>query len=221
MGRSPQPIPAPVIDCADPIVDWLLTDAPTSPSTGALIGEFAGRLVAAGVPVARIQFGTRTLHPQLFAIGFVWRRGKGAADESQRGHDISDSPLYLQSPIKAIHDGAPEIRRRLEGEDAMLDYPILQDLKQERMTDYLMLPLRSSGKRANTFSIATDRPGGFSDRDLTVIRHLMPVLSLVLDIKETRRMADMLLEVYLGRNAGRRVLEGHVKRGDVDSIAAA
>jgi adenylate cyclase len=34
-------------------------------------------------------------------------------------------------------------------------------------------------------------------------------------------MAGMLLEVYLGRNAGRRVLEGRVKRGDVDSIAAA
>jgi adenylate cyclase len=47
------------------------------------------------------------------------------------------------------------------------------------------------------------------------------VLSLVLDIKETSRMAGMLLEVYLGRNAGRRVLEGRVKRGDVDSIAAA
>jgi adenylate cyclase len=221
MGRPPQPIPAPVIDCADPIVDWLLTDAPASPSTGAMIGEFAGRLAATGLPVARIQVGTRTLHPQLFAIGFVWRRGHGAAEESQRGHDVTSSPLYLDSPIKAIHDGAPEIRRRLEGADAVLDYPILHDLKQEGMTDYLMLPLPSSGKRSNTFSIATDRPGGFSDRDLTIIRRLMPVLSLVLDIKETRRMAGMLLEVYLGRNAGRRVLEGRVKRGDVDSIAAA
>jgi class 3 adenylate cyclase len=49
----------------------------------------------------------------------------------------------------------------------------------------------------------------------------MPVLSLVLDIKQTKRTAGMLLEVYLGRNAGRRVLEGRIKRGDVDSIAAA
>jgi len=224
MGRPPQAIPAPpapVIDCADPIVDWLLTEAPATPSTAAMLGELCGRLAAAGLSVARVQVGTRTLHPQLFAIGYVWRRGDGAAEEIQRGHDISSSPLYLDSPLKAIHDGALEIRRRLEGADAVLDYPILQDLKQEGMTDYLLLPLRSSGKRPNTISMATDRPGGFTDRDLTAIRRLMPVLSLVLDIKGTRRMAGMLLEVYLGRNAGRRVLEGRVKRGDVESIAAA
>jgi adenylate cyclase len=85
----------------------------------------------------------------------------------------------------------------------------------------LLLPLRSSGKRPNSFSVSTDRPGGFTERDVTMIRRLMPVLSLVLDIKQTKRTAGMLLEVYLGSNAGRRVLEGRIKRGDVDSIAAA
>jgi adenylate cyclase len=224
MGRPPQAfpaLPAPVIDCADPIVDWLLTEAAAAPSTGAMLGEFCARLAAAGLPIARMAVGTRTLHPQLFAIGFLWRRGDRVAEETQRGHDITSSAIYLDSPLKAIHDGAPEVRRRIEGADAVLDYPILRDLKQDGMTDYLLLPLRSSGKRPNTFSVSTDRPGGFADRDLAAIRRLMPVLSLVLDIKETRRMAGMLLEVYLGRNAGRRVLEGRVKRGDVESIAAA
>jgi adenylate cyclase len=97
----------------------------------------------------------------------------------------------------------------------------MRDLQQEGMTEVFLLPLRSSGKRPNTFSIATDRPGGFAEQHIAVIRRLMPVLSLVLDIKQTRRMAGMLLEVYLGRNAGRRVLDGRIKRGDVDSIAAA
>jgi adenylate cyclase len=224
MGRTPQAVPAlqaPVIDCADPLVDWLLTEAPGMPSTGAMIGELGGRLIAAGLPAARIQVGTRTLHPQLFAIGYLWHRGEAEAQEIQRGHEISTSAMYLDSPIKAIHDGVPEIRRRLKGSDAVLDFPIMQELQQEGLTDVVLLPLRSSGKRPNSFSLATDRPGGFSERDLTIIRRLMPVLSLVLDIKQTKRTAGMLLEVYLGRNAGRRVLEGRIKRGDVESIAAA
>lgn len=224
MGRPPQAAaapPAPVIDCSDPLIDWLLTEAPALPSTDAMIGELGARLNTAGLPVARIQVGTRTLHPQLFAIGYLWYRGQAAAQEIQRGHEISTSAVYLNSPVKAIHDGAPEIRRRLEGPEAVLDFPILQELRQEGMTDVLLLPLRSTGKRPNSFSVSTDRPGGFTERDVIAIRRLMPVLSLVLDIKQTKRTAGMLLEVYLGRNAGRRVLEGRIKRGDVDSIAAA
>jgi len=224
MGRPPQAVtapPAPVINCADPLVDWLLTEAPAMPSTDMMIAELGARLNKAGLPIARIQVGSRTLHPQLFAIGYIWYRGQAAAEEIQRGHDIVTSPVYLDSPIKVIHDGAPEIRRRLEGPEAVLDFPIMRDLQQEGMTDVLLLPLLSSGKRPNSFSVSTDRPGGFTERDVTVIRRLMPVLSLVLDIKQTKRTAGMLLEVYLGRNAGRRVLEGRIKRGDVDSIAAA
>src|SRR5262245_51813940 len=123
MGRPPQPIPAPVIDCADPIVEWLLTEAPAVPSTGDMIGALGRRLTAAGIPVARIQVGTRTLHPQLYAIGFLWYRGEDAAREIQRGHEIITSSVYLDSPVKAIHDGAPEIRRRLQGPEAVLDFP--------------------------------------------------------------------------------------------------
>jgi adenylate cyclase len=153
MGRPPQAVtapPAPVIDGADPLVDWLLTEAPAMPSTDVMIGELGARLNKAGLPAARIQVGTRTLHPQLFAIGYLWYRGQAAAEEIQRGHDIVTSPVYLDSPIKVIHDGAPEIRRRLEGPEAVLDFPIMRDLQQEGMTDVLLLPLRSSGKRPNS-----------------------------------------------------------------------
>ncbi len=101
MGRPPQAVtapPAPVIDCADPLVDWLLTEAPAVPSTDVMIGELGARLNKAGLPVARIQVGTRTLHPQLFAIGYLWYRGQAAAQEIQRGHDIVTSARVPGQP---------------------------------------------------------------------------------------------------------------------------
>jgi len=49
----------------------------------------------------------------------------------------------------------------------------------------------------------------------------MPLLALVLETKEMRRIATTLLETYLGQGAGQRVLSGAVKRGDGTTIAAA
>jgi len=42
----------------------------------------------------------------------------------------------------------------------------------------------------------------------------------VLELNETRRTARILLETYIGRQAGHRVLKGRIKRGDGDIIEA-
>ena len=50
---------------------------------------------------------------------------------------------------------------------------------------------------------------------------LLPLLSLVLEIHATHQLAETLLDTYLGHEAGRRVLNGSVKRGEGRPIAAA
>jgi adenylate cyclase len=207
--------------CVHGVAAWLLREGRDLPDSKAVIGEFCRRLVAEDFPLARLSVGTRTLHPQVLAIGFVWRRGDAEPTESQREHGILESPMYLKSPMKALHDGAPEVRRRLEGPEAVFDYPILVELREEGMTDYLALPMRLSEGRWSTVTIATDRAGGFTDRQLASFADLIPVLALVLEVKETQRITATLVETYLGRDAGRRVLSGLVKRGDGVTIAAA
>lgn len=207
--------------CIQGVANWLLREGRDLPDSRAVIGEFCRRLVAENFPLARLSVGTRTLHPQVIAIGFVWRRGDREPIEEQREHGILESPLYLRSPFKALHDGAPEVRRRLEGPEAVFDYPILVELREEGMTDYLALPMRLSEGRWSTITVATDQPGGFTDRQLASFADLIPVLALVLEVKETQRITATLVETYLGRDAGRRVLSGLVKRGDGVTIAAA
>jgi adenylate cyclase len=185
-----------------PIADWLLKEARELANSRAVVSELGKRLCAEGFPVFRLFVSLRTLHPQVLAIGLAWRRGDQEASEVPRAHDILDSPQYLNSPIRLIFEGAPMVRRRIGGGEGALDFPILADLKEEGVTDYLALPLPFSHGRLNVVSIATDRQGGFASEDLDRFQELMPLLSLVLEAKETGRIATTLLDTYLGRDAG-------------------
>ena len=206
---------------SDPVATWLLDDARDLADTRSVISDLCRRLLASGFPLYRLFLSIGTLHPQVATIGYQWRRGDSRASETPREHGIDRQDVYLRSPIKLIHDGAPEVRRRLAGLAAPREFPILDDLAAEGVTDYLIVPLRFSSQRVNAVSIATDRPGGFSEAELTRFRNLIPVLALVLDVKETRRVASTLLDTYLGRDAGRRVLGGLIQRGDGITLAAA
>jgi adenylate cyclase len=203
------------------LVEWLVREARELPSMAAVIGGFARRLTQGGVPFQRLFVNTRTLHPQLATVDYVWRQGDQDAREAPRPHGILEAAIYLDSPIKRVFDSGEEVRRRLAAPGSPDDFPILADLRAQGATDYIAVPIRLSQGRMNVLTLAADRPGGFADADLALVRLALPYLALVLEIKETRRMAAALLETYLGRDAGRRVLGGLVKRGDVVSLAAA
>ena len=69
------------------------------------------------------------------------------------------------------------------------------------------------------FSYWTTRnPHGFSDADLAALRRLVPTLALGVKCASLARIADTLVEVYLGRAAGQRVLSGRISRGVAEQI---
>src|SRR4030095_2803554 len=69
-------------------------------------------------------------------------------------------------------------------------------------------------------SWATDVPAGFRDADVTDLCRLTPFLALTLKAASLARIAETLVETYLGRDAGRRVLQGRIARGVTDQIEA-
>ena len=60
----------------------------------------------------------------------------------------------------------------------------------------------------------------FSTDDLGHIYEIIPVLSRMVEMHYVRRTAKTLLDTYLGKLTGHRVLEGHIKRGDGENIHA-
>ena len=67
-------------------------------------------------------------------------------------------------------------------------------------------------------SWSTDAPGGFQDWQVEQLERLVPGLALAIKCASLGRIAGTLVETYLGRDAGRRVLAGRIERGVADRI---
>ena len=200
--------------------EWLILDAWHLPDTQTLLGELCRRLHAHGMPIWRVVLSARAMHPQLFGRTITWERGCDCTTERERFHGIESTPEYLESPVRVIYEGAGALRRRLEGADAVLDFPILAELKAQGATDYVIMPLETRAGGRNFISWVTDKPGGFSAECLSILYDLLPAIALVSELFATRRMGRDLLNVYLGKDAANKVLDGEIRRGTGTSMPA-
>jgi adenylate cyclase len=106
------------------------------------------------------------------------------------------------------------------------DFPIFSELRAEGMTDYVAIANRFAaggiiGDMDCVYSSwAADAPQGFTDTDVADLIRLIPLLALALKSASLARVAETLVETYLGRDAGRRVLQGRIDRGRADRIEA-
>ena len=116
--------------------------------------------------------------------------------------------------------------------NAPSQFPVLEGFRARGATDYFAAVLffgeTASGSGADPddppegmiSSWTSDAPKGFSDSDIGAIRELLPLLGLALKSASGYRTAKDLLAIYLGRDAGERVLSGDIQRGSLDTIRA-
>ncbi len=205
---------------ANPLVPWLVREAWQAGSVSDLVAGFVEAALSGGIPLQRLAVVIRTLHPQLTGASYIWHHESDAVRESFVAHEILQTDQYLNSPLVPIFNGAGGIRRRLDGPDPQLDFAILRELREQGATDYVAMPLLFSNNQINALTITTQHAGGFTTEHLGHIYETLPLLSRLLEVHALRYTAVTLLETYLGRHSGRRVLNGHVRRGDGDNIHA-
>ena len=203
----------------NPLMEWLLSEAWSAVSEPELFGRFANAMLENGIPVERFRVIIRTLHPQVYANAYSWTKTTGV-EAFDAPYSMIESSAFLDSPFAAIIDGAGGVRRRLDVPKPQLDYPILEELLEEGATDYVAMPMSYSDGQVNVLSLTSNRPGGFSTDDLGHIYEIMPILSRLFESHSVRRMTISLLDPYLGKQTGQRVLEGKVQRGDGDDVHA-
>src|SRR5262249_23448137 len=121
--------------------------------------------------------------------------------------------------------GTDELRRRFwRGEPA--DFVNLDTLRDEGATDFIAFVRRFAHEGvigeldAVYLQWATREPEGFADDHVAALRRLVPVLALAIKCASLARIAGTLVEVYLGRDAGQRVLRGRIARGVAERISA-
>jgi adenylate cyclase len=199
--------------------EWLIDGGRSSSASGDMISALCERLVAAGIPLFRVAFYIRTLHPDIFGRNFIWKPDEpiqiGTADYS-----ILDTPQFHASPISLVAREGREIRARVSDPDSAR-WPIVEDLKAEGVTDYIALPIKFIDGSAHTTSWTTKQAGGFTDEQVTALRSIIAPLSRLVEVVGLRRVATTLLDTYVGNRAGEKILGGQIRRGHAESMNAA
>ena len=213
-----------------PIREWLVGQALRTPNVVEMFESLCMQLVGVGIPIRRARLLWPTLHPLFQAETVVWDRGKTAYLE-QFVHQETESEAWKNSPLKFVIENELEIfRRQLSGENENLDFPMLEELKENGLTDYMVLATflewntikvgthRNSRGVVSTW--ASDRPDGFSDEDLVALQKIQKRLAVACKSIIMSRITENVASTYLGNRAGENVLEGQIRRGDGQQTSA-
>jgi adenylate cyclase len=220
---------------------WAVNEGLRGADAGPLFDDFCRRLVAAGMPLWRAFAGMRTLHPQWAGYTYTWWRHRNAIEPRRFERGDLYEQIVVASPIGYLGRLADSLasttsveairpslflRRRLNAAEVHLDFPMLNEFAAAGATDYFAEIVRfgtpgdASRGTGVGYTFATDRPGGFSADDLTLLKSVLPAVSLAMMAHAGYRIASGLLGAYLGADAGRRVHAGAVERGSVESMRA-
>ncbi|MDQ6432440.1 adenylate/guanylate cyclase domain-containing protein [Mesorhizobium sp. LHD-90] len=211
------------------IAAWLAAKGLEGETEVALLHGFCERCQAAGMAIGRAIVIIDTLHPVYEGRGFRWREDEVDENpllEFKRETDGATSEGWINSPFHhLLQKGGGELRCRLhEGETA--GFSAIEDVRAEGQTDYfatvhMFAPDAVLGEMDNIGSRwTTAKPDGFSDSEIAALRFLTPLLGLAIKSASLVRVSQALVEAYLGRDPGQRVLKGKIGRGQVDKINA-
>lgn len=221
---------------------WLAEAGLAGHSEVSLLNGFCERAVAAGLPLSRARVFIDTLHP--VHEGRMFRWGRDLEEPALLAYDRTDEialaaaaggvseqqqaaiDRWRQSPFyRMLQTGDSLLRRRMSVCDDS-EFSVLPDMRKDGITDYVAIINRFSadgviGEMDCVYSSWTTRaPDGFDDDHVEALQRLVPFLALGIKSIALAHMADTLMQTYLGRDAGRRVLSGRIMRGIADRIDA-
>ncbi|MFY9971761.1 MAG: adenylate/guanylate cyclase domain-containing protein [Roseiarcus sp.] len=210
------------------LASWLAKAGLEGRTETALVEGFCQRGAAGGLPLVRAIIFIDTLHPIHEGRAFRWEREKPEATLTEYGRSTEGEAAerWRSSPFFRMLADEDSLMRRRIAADGELEFPMFADLRAAAITDFVAIINRFAADGAIGemdciySSWMTDRPDGFTDEEIVALKRLAPFLGLAIKSASLGRIAETLVETYLGRDAGRRVLQGHIARGVTDRIKA-
>lgn len=212
------------------IAAWVTQVGLSGAAENDLLAGFCERAVAAGIPIARAAVIVDTLHPVHEGRVFRWRADGNSGGETLEYGRVNESAeshaSWQRSPFYHLTVSGDTLLRRSRLKGDQDDFPILTELWGQGQTEYIAQIERFS--EAGTIgemdciyaSWTTEADNGFDDEQARTLADLFLPLALAMKCASLMRIAGTLVETYLGRDAGRRVLRGKIERGVADRVRA-
>ena len=202
------------------VSQWLLGGARSALTQEQTLSQMCELLRECGVPLWRTDVYVRTLHPDVIGRRFRWQLDKEVLI-SVATYDVPETTEFRKSLIETVCAEGKSLRRRLADASCQKEFPLLLELLQEGATDLLATPLVFTDGDAHAALWTTRQAGGFTDEQIDGIEHIVDPLARVAEVLALRRTATNLLDTYVGKRTGQRILAGHIRRGHSEVINAA
>jgi adenylate cyclase len=207
------------------LINWILEEGLDSDDLGAILGGLCERLVAEGIPLRRVTLGMPTIDPTAATLNFLWWRDKGVTSGALTPEAASGA-AFRRSAIRDLQERRVFAERwKLEDPEVARRFVLFEELRAMGMTEYALRLVPFSRRRTAlqgaALSVATDRPGGFSDAEIGALVPLLPALGVTAYRIGLLRVATETLGAYLGPKTAAQVLQGKIRRGDSQVISAA
>jgi adenylate cyclase len=201
------------------IIDWLVGDECHEHDDAMLAAELGRRLRATGLPLDHLGLYFRTLHPEIRGRTIGW-----APDEPvqiyDRQHGVELPAAFLNNPVRRVLETQePLILRVNHLNDAAWTH--IDIFEGRELVEFVILPLRNADGSANAVSFATTHNSGFSVTERAAFARITPALRNVCELHTLRSAEQALLDTYVGALTARRILMGHIRRGEVETLEAA
>ena len=194
-----------------------------------LLNSVCDQLTALGMSLRRVVLGMEELHPTVEGHVVEWRRDDGNA--AMRPYDrtvwAEKQEDWLRSPFyRLLTENQTRMRRRIGDNYRQGEFEMIDQLFAEGARDYVAycIPYNDAARATESdrlySSWTSERPDGFTDSHMVMLDHLVPTLGLALRSRAVARSASNVLQTYLGRDAGTRVLRGQIERGITQRIDA-
>lgn len=213
-----------------PIAEWLTSESLKGASDSVLFRGLCDQLAEAGLSLLRANISYRSLHPLYGGHSYTWWRADEleTTDWERRWGNVgtADSDFQTSPFYHMIKNDEPRLRYRLNESNAPLPFPILDELREKGGTDYvgMAISFEAAGNMQTESGMVSSWTGaganGFSAAEIGALETLVPMLALGVKSGSNYRMTEAMLETYLGKDAGRRVLSGQIDRGSITSISA-
>ncbi|MGF6229992.1 adenylate cyclase [Inquilinus ginsengisoli] len=200
------------------LIEWLSGDECHDASGAELLAGLGQRLRALGLPVDRLSLHLRTLHPQILARTFAWTEGE-PVELRDRDNSIERLPFFAGNPIRRATEARSWLSLSTPEEIAGLEE--LDFFQNRNLAVAEVVPLLMGQGPASAVVFATRRPEGFGPDGRALLQRIVPALRGACEIRLLQLAEATLLDTYVGPLTGRRILEGHIRRGDVETLNAA
>lgn len=207
----------------------LLQDLIPAKKGGDILMSMVHRLQQAGVPVSRINLSQMTIHPLVRGYDYDWWEDEGYGErtfDSLAGG--GEQPVdMMQFPFYAMYEWGKDTLHVDLTDPGDIYFPIFDRLRAAGATDYYARIVYFPGEDRElplsnfNMSFATRRVGGFTESDMGMIDQALLTVMPTMRFLMLNQVTENLAGVYLGEDAGHRVLAGEIDRGSLRTVRAA